>query len=103
MAVPVAREIFETAWELYRVLAPGDRIRLLGVRVEGLTDDDQAPEQLVLDLSTELAAGAGGRRLSPRDGFSRRPSGFLREVTSEVTTSCRPSHPWLSPSPQPPH
>ncbi len=35
-ATDVSREIFETAAELFDALAPGDRIRLLGVRAEGL-------------------------------------------------------------------
>jgi DNA polymerase-4 len=34
----VAREIFEVAVSLFTALAPGDRIRLLGVRAEGLVD-----------------------------------------------------------------
>jgi len=44
----VTNEIFETAWALYDVLRPGDRIRLLGVRIEGLLDADRAPRQLEL-------------------------------------------------------
>jgi DNA polymerase-4 len=41
----VAREIFDTAWQLYRILDPRDRIRLLGVRVEGLDGDDAVARQ----------------------------------------------------------
>ncbi len=44
----VTKEIFDTAWSLYEVLRPGDRIRLIGVRVEGLLDADRAPRQLSL-------------------------------------------------------
>jgi DNA polymerase-4 len=33
----VAREIFETSWALFRALGPTEQIRLIGVRVEGLT------------------------------------------------------------------
>jgi DNA polymerase-4 len=44
----VTREIFDTAWSLYEILRPGDRIRLLGVRVEGLLDADRAPRQPAL-------------------------------------------------------
>jgi len=44
----VARDIFDTAWQLYRVLDPSDRIRLIGVRVEGLDGDDGAARQLEL-------------------------------------------------------
>jgi DNA polymerase-4 len=45
----VTREIFETAWSLYDALRPGDRIRLLGVRIEGLLDAGRAPRQPALD------------------------------------------------------
>lgn len=37
-ATDVAREIFEVATSLFEVLAPGDRIRLLGVRADGLVE-----------------------------------------------------------------
>jgi DNA polymerase-4 len=44
----VSREIFDTAWGLFEVLRPGDRIRLVGVRVEGLVAGDDAARQLSL-------------------------------------------------------
>ncbi len=44
----VAREIFEVGWGLYEVLRPGDKIRLIGVRVEGLSTAGGAPRQLTL-------------------------------------------------------
>jgi len=44
----VTKEIFETAWSLYEALRPGDRIRLVGVRVEGLIEADRAPRQPAL-------------------------------------------------------
>jgi DNA polymerase-4 len=48
-------EIFETSVELYRSLAlDRPRIRLVGVKAEGLREADAVPEQLTLDL----AAGA---------------------------------------------
>ena len=61
-ATDVGREIFQTSWALFRILRgaarpPGDRpaqaavrdhIRLVGVRVEGLTDGSGAARQLVL-------------------------------------------------------
>ncbi|MEN3308314.1 MAG: polymerase [Micromonosporaceae bacterium] len=47
-ATDVTREIFETAWALYEALRPGDRIRLIGVRVEGLSVAGGAPRQLAL-------------------------------------------------------
>jgi len=50
LAVPtdVAREVFETAWALFEALRPGDRIRLVGVRVEGLVAAEGSPRQLTL-------------------------------------------------------
>ena len=47
-ATDVARDIVQIAWELFDVLAPGDRVRLVGVRMEGLARADHAPEQLTL-------------------------------------------------------
>jgi len=44
----VAHEIFSTAWQLFQALAPGDRIRLIGVRVEGLAPADALPSQPAL-------------------------------------------------------
>ncbi len=44
----VTREIFETAWALFDALRPGDRIRLVGVRVEGLAPVGGSPRQLTL-------------------------------------------------------
>jgi DNA polymerase IV len=44
----VSREIFETAWSLYQAVHSGEQIRLLGVRVEGLTVAEGAPRQLTL-------------------------------------------------------
>ncbi|ROT31240.1 DNA polymerase IV [Micromonospora sp. HM5-17] len=47
-ATDVAREIFDTAWSLFTALGPTDRIRLIGVRVEGLSAADGTPQQLAL-------------------------------------------------------
>jgi DNA polymerase-4 len=44
----VAQEIYTIAWALYEAARPGMRIRLLGVRVEGLAAADGAPRQLTL-------------------------------------------------------
>jgi DNA polymerase-4 len=44
----VAREIFGTAWALFQALAPGERIRLIGVRLQGLAPALGAPRQPVL-------------------------------------------------------
>jgi DNA polymerase-4 len=44
----VAREIFETSWALFRALGPAEQIRLIGVRVEGLTAAATTSRQLTL-------------------------------------------------------
>jgi DNA polymerase IV len=44
----VTKEIFDIAWSLYEILRPGERIRLVGVRIEGLLDAGRAPRQLSL-------------------------------------------------------
>jgi DNA polymerase-4 len=44
----VAREIFETVWNLFTTLGASDHIRLVGVRVEGLTDAATTSRQLSL-------------------------------------------------------
>jgi DNA polymerase-4 len=67
----VAREIFDTAWQLYRALDPHDRIRLIGVRVEGLDGDDAAARQPELGerehgwRDAERAADAAQARFGP--------------------------------------
>jgi DNA polymerase-4 len=48
VATDVTREIFETAWALFQALAPGDRIRLVGVRLEGLAGVGATPRQPTL-------------------------------------------------------
>jgi DNA polymerase IV len=64
----VAREIFDVSWALYEALRPGDRIRLLGIRVEGLGASDGAPQQLQLSdrphgwRDAERAADAAAAR-----------------------------------------
>jgi DNA polymerase IV len=77
----VTREIFETAWGLYEALRPGDRIRLIGVRVEGLTAAGGAPRQLTLGgrergwREAEQAADAAVARFGAR---AVRPASLLR-------------------------
>ncbi|MBB5869392.1 DNA polymerase-4 [Allocatelliglobosispora scoriae] len=44
----VTREIFETGWSLFEALQTTERIRLIGVRVEGLGDADDQVRQLFL-------------------------------------------------------
>jgi DNA polymerase-4 len=64
----VAREIFDTVWALYTALDPGERIRLVGVRVEGLAAAQETPRQLALGApergwrEAEAAADAAAAR-----------------------------------------
>ncbi|MFI7597720.1 DNA polymerase IV [Actinoplanes sp. NPDC049681] len=44
----VAREIFEISWALFQALRPGEPIRLVGIRVEGLAAAATASRQLTL-------------------------------------------------------
>jgi DNA polymerase-4 len=44
----VSREIFEIGWALFQAGRPGERIRLVGVRVEGLVHADGTPRQMTL-------------------------------------------------------
>jgi DNA polymerase-4 len=77
----VAREIFGAAWALFAALAPGDKVRLLGVRVEGLEASDGAPRQLALDerehgwRDAEVAADAATARFG---AAAVRPASLLR-------------------------
>ena len=80
-ATDVSREIFETAWALYEVLRPGDRVRLVGVRVEGLAGAGEAPHQLSLGeretgwREAERAADAAAARFGTG---AVRPASLLR-------------------------
>lgn len=86
----VAREVFVTAWELYRALAPRASVRLVGVRVEGLTEAGGGSHQPVLGepehgwREAEAAADAATARFGPAavrpatllpDGVGRSPGG----------------------------
>ncbi|GAB3941407.1 hypothetical protein GCM10027614_26670 [Micromonospora vulcania] len=63
-----AREMFDTVWALYTALDPSERIRLLGVRVEGLAPAQETPRQLTLGApergwrEAEAAADAAAAR-----------------------------------------
>ncbi|MCX4470989.1 DNA polymerase IV [Micromonospora sp. MW-13] len=81
-----AREIFDTAWALYTVLDPGDRIRLVGVRVEGLAPAGETPQQLTLgapergwreaEAAADAAAARFGRSvIGPASLLGRRDRG----------------------------
>ena len=90
----VARDIFATAWALFTALAPGDRIRLIGVRVEGLSAADETPRQLELgapergwreaELAVDAAAARFGRSVV-------RPASLLgREDLRRMENPARP-------------
>ncbi|NBE83768.1 DNA polymerase IV [Micromonospora rubida] len=81
-----AREIFDTAWALYTVLDPGERIRLVGVRLEGLAPAEQTPQQLTLgapergwreaEAAADAAAARFGRSvIGPASLLGRRDRG----------------------------
>ncbi|WFE41457.1 DNA polymerase IV [Micromonospora sp. WMMD998] len=70
LAVPTdtAREMFDTAWALWGVLAPREPVRLVGVRMEGLAVAEETPRQLTLGApergwrEAEAAADAAAAR-----------------------------------------
>lgn len=63
-----AREMFDTAWALWTALAPGEPVRLVGVRMEGLAGVEETPQQLTLGApergwrEAEVAADAAAAR-----------------------------------------
>jgi DNA polymerase-4 len=77
----VTQEIFQTAWALFEALRPGDRIRLVGVRVEGLGGADANPRQLTLGerdhgwREADRAADAAAARFG---SGAVRPASLLR-------------------------
>jgi DNA polymerase-4 len=77
----VSREIFEVAWGLFEALRPGDRIRLLGVRIESLAPADGSPRQPALGerdhgwRDAERAADAAAARFG---ADVVRPASLLR-------------------------
>jgi DNA polymerase-4 len=100
-ATDVAREVFDIAWALFRALAPGDKIRLLGVRVEGLGGADEA-RQLELGQresgwrEAERAADAAAARFG---ASVIRPASLISRVKqpagsdgAPVQASTEPAH-----------
>ena len=74
-ATDVGQQLYAVARSLYEALGlERARIRLVGVRVEGLVDAETAPEQLLIDARNT----AGGRRsrpsTGPRNGSDQVPS-----------------------------
>jgi DNA polymerase-4 len=87
-ATDVAREIFETSWALFEALRTGDRIRLVGVRVEGLAGAGAVARQPALGApergwrEAETAADAAAAR------FGRsvvRPASLLSSESTRRT------------------
>jgi DNA polymerase IV len=67
----VSREVFETAWALFRALKPAEPIRLVGVRVEGLARSGGAAHQPMLGepergwREADAAVDAAAARFGP--------------------------------------
>jgi len=78
----VTREVFGTAWALFGALNPGQSIRLVGIRVEGLAGAGDAPRQPALGepdhgwREAEAAADAAAARFGPA---AVRPASLLTE------------------------
>ena len=96
----VAREIFDVSWALYEALRPGDRIRLLGVRVEGLAASDGAAQQLQLSnrphgwREAERAADAaavrfGATMVGPASLLRRKSAGEITNPTGDPRRTTR--------------
>jgi DNA polymerase-4 len=86
-ATDVAQEVYATACGLFEALGlDRARIRLVGVRVEQLTDSDEAPRQLLLGeraqgrREAEQAADRAGRRFG---SGAVRPASLVRDDTSD--------------------
>jgi DNA polymerase-4 len=67
----VAHDVFDTAWRLFEALRCGDRIRLVGVRVERLSQAADVPHQPALGApergwrDAEIASDAVAERFGP--------------------------------------
>ncbi|MFY1681330.1 DNA polymerase IV [Micromonospora sp.] len=86
VATDVAREIFDTSWDLWTVLDPGEPVRLVGVRVESLAGAVDTPRQLTLgapergwreaETAADAAAARFGRSvIGPASLLGRRDAG----------------------------
>jgi DNA polymerase-4 len=75
-----ATDVYGTAVELYRSLQlDKPRIRLVGVKCEGLREEAEAPEQLTLDLSPAQWPGADDHALTEQDRRARRAQSDRRD------------------------
>ncbi|MBQ1056030.1 DNA polymerase IV [Micromonospora sp. C32] len=94
LAVPTdtAREMFDTAWALWEALAPGEPVRLVGVRMEGLAPAGETPQQLTLgapergwreaEAAADAAAARFGRSvIGPASLLSRRDTRQVEKPT----------------------
>jgi DNA polymerase-4 len=97
-ATDVGREVFETAWALFTALRPGEPIRLVGVRVEGLTGAGAAVRQPALgepehgwrdaEAAVDAAAARFGRAVV-------RPASLL--TTDDHNRTENQGGPWVVP------
>jgi DNA polymerase-4 len=107
----VTREIFQTVWALFEALRPGDRIRLVGVRVEGLAGSGGAPLQMLLgerdhgwrdaERAADAAAarfGTGAVRPATLLGTSDEPRNGGEPPLTEIIDGRQPEkqHPWTT-------
>ncbi|MFG1722500.1 DNA polymerase IV [Micromonospora chalcea] len=87
-----AREMFDTAWALWEALAPGEPVRLVGVRMEGLAPAGETPQQLTLgapergwreaEAAADAAAARFGRSvIGPASLLSRRDTRPVEKPT----------------------
>jgi DNA polymerase-4 len=89
-----AHEVFATAWSLFQAQQVAHRIRLVGVRVEGLSDAAVTPRQLAWDepehgwRDAEVAADAALARFGP---VAVRPASLLGKEDPR-----RPENPAIS-------
>jgi DNA polymerase-4 len=85
-ATDVTQEVFATAWSLYQVLDPGERIRLVGVRVDGLVPAAGFHRQPALGerehgwRDAETAADAAAARFGPA---AVRPASLIADPDGE--------------------
>jgi DNA polymerase-4 len=83
-------EIFETAVELYRSLdLDQPRIRLVGVKCEGLREAGEVAEQLALDLSNSDESRGSADRPGRRESVERPPSSPPRPAADQAIDAAR--------------
>jgi DNA polymerase-4 len=91
----VSRDLFDTAWGLYRALRTGERIRLVGVRAENLLPAATAslqPELGARDQGWREADQAADAARAKFGSAAVRPASLIRDPTT-YQGSGRPSAP----------